>query len=138
MRFTAHDRPLGQAVKTSPFHGGNMGSIPVGVTNLSLIRIFHKSIRVRLIFLCLFLHYGNFMPQKPLEMRKGRVRLSCQRQTKSPLWAGGLALCLTNTPLRGSCQADCGINCRMRYTTIKCIKIKRLSSLTLFILKTKP
>ena len=27
-----HMRPLGQAVKTSPFHGGNMGSIPVGVT----------------------------------------------------------------------------------------------------------
>ena len=26
-------RPLGQAVKTSPFHGGNMGSNPVGVTN---------------------------------------------------------------------------------------------------------
>ena len=25
-------RPLGQAVKTSPFHGGDMGSIPVGVT----------------------------------------------------------------------------------------------------------
>lgn len=25
-------RPLGQAVKTSPFHGENMGSIPVGVT----------------------------------------------------------------------------------------------------------
>ena len=24
--------PLGQAVKTSPFHGGDMGSIPVGVT----------------------------------------------------------------------------------------------------------
>ena len=24
-------RPLGQAVKTSPFHGGNMGSNPVGV-----------------------------------------------------------------------------------------------------------
>ena len=23
--------PLGQAVKTSPFHGGNTGSIPVGV-----------------------------------------------------------------------------------------------------------
>ena len=23
---------LGQAVKTSPFHGGNTGSIPVGVT----------------------------------------------------------------------------------------------------------
>ena len=25
-------RPHGQAVKTSPFHGGNTGSIPVGVT----------------------------------------------------------------------------------------------------------
>ena len=25
-------RPRGQAVKTSPFHGGNTGSIPVGVT----------------------------------------------------------------------------------------------------------
>ncbi len=25
-------RPVGQAVKTSPFHGGNMGSIPVRVT----------------------------------------------------------------------------------------------------------
>ncbi len=24
--------PLGQAVKTPPFHGGNMGSIPIGVT----------------------------------------------------------------------------------------------------------
>ena len=24
--------PVGQAVKTSPFHGGNMGSIPVRVT----------------------------------------------------------------------------------------------------------
>ncbi len=28
-------RPLGQAVKTPPFHGGNMGSIPVGVTKNS-------------------------------------------------------------------------------------------------------
>ena len=26
-------RPVGQAVKTPPFHGGNMGSIPVRVTN---------------------------------------------------------------------------------------------------------
>ena len=30
-------RPLGQAVKTPPFHGGNRGSIPLGVTNLGLI-----------------------------------------------------------------------------------------------------
>ena len=28
-----HFRPVGQAVKTSPFHGGIMGSIPVRVTN---------------------------------------------------------------------------------------------------------
>ena len=28
---------LGQAVKTSPFHGGNTGSIPVGVTKGRLI-----------------------------------------------------------------------------------------------------
>ena len=27
----AYFRPRGQEVKTSPFHGGNMGSIPVGV-----------------------------------------------------------------------------------------------------------
>ena len=29
----------GQAVKTSPFHGGNTGSIPVGVTYLRVILI---------------------------------------------------------------------------------------------------
>ena len=27
-------RLRGQAVKTSPFHGGNTGSIPVGVTSI--------------------------------------------------------------------------------------------------------
>ena len=30
-------RLRGQAVKTSPFHGGNTGSIPVGVTFLILV-----------------------------------------------------------------------------------------------------
>ena len=30
-------RPLGQAVKTPPFHGGNRGSIPLGVTNYGSI-----------------------------------------------------------------------------------------------------
>lgn len=29
---TKNIRPLGQAVKTPPFHGGNRGSIPLGVT----------------------------------------------------------------------------------------------------------
>ena len=35
--------PRGQAVKTSPFHGGNTGSIPVGV-------------------ICRFLQYVSIMP----------------------------------------------------------------------------
>ena len=30
--YRYHLRPVGQAVKTPPFHGGNMGSIPVRVT----------------------------------------------------------------------------------------------------------
>ena len=30
-------RPLGQAVKTPPFHGGNMGSNPVGVIFLNTL-----------------------------------------------------------------------------------------------------
>ena len=30
--YPHHIRPHGQAVKTSPFHGGNSGSIPDGVT----------------------------------------------------------------------------------------------------------
>ena len=29
---STHIWPVGQAVKTSPFHGGNRGSIPLGVT----------------------------------------------------------------------------------------------------------
>ncbi len=32
--------PRGQAVKTSPFHGGNRGSIPLGVTTFSPRRLF--------------------------------------------------------------------------------------------------
>ena len=31
--FRHHNRPVGQAVKTRPFHGCNMGSIPVRVTS---------------------------------------------------------------------------------------------------------
>lgn len=30
--FFKEKRPRGQAAKTPPFHGGNTGSIPVGVT----------------------------------------------------------------------------------------------------------
>ena len=39
-------RPLGQAVKTSPFHGGNTGSIPVGVICIFLICIHFIEITV--------------------------------------------------------------------------------------------
>ena len=32
LHFSRYAWPLGQEVKTPPFHGGIMGSIPVGVT----------------------------------------------------------------------------------------------------------
>ena len=35
----AATRPVGQAVKTPPFHGGNMGSIPVRVTKANLDKV---------------------------------------------------------------------------------------------------
>ena len=35
VRLDTVARLLGQAVKTSPFHGGNTGSIPVGVILIS-------------------------------------------------------------------------------------------------------
>ena len=35
----AATRPVGQAVKTPPFHGGNMGSIPVRVTKKNLDKV---------------------------------------------------------------------------------------------------
>ena len=38
-------RPLGQAVKTPPFHGGNMGSNPVGV--MKRIRRHSQAVRQR-------------------------------------------------------------------------------------------
>ena len=34
----AATRPVGQVVKTPPFHGGNMGSSPVRVTKKSCLR----------------------------------------------------------------------------------------------------
>ena len=39
---TYNIRPRGQEVKTSPFHGGNTGSIPVGVTHLNLISLLRR------------------------------------------------------------------------------------------------
>ena len=47
----AATRPVGQAVKTPPFHGGNMGSIPVRVTKRDKSELFRKSKLVRICFL---------------------------------------------------------------------------------------
>ena len=38
----AATRPVGQAVKTPPFHGGNMGSIPVRVTMRRIPMLLHR------------------------------------------------------------------------------------------------
>ena len=38
LRTITYIRPVGQAVKTPPFHGGNMGSSPVRVTSKNLKR----------------------------------------------------------------------------------------------------
>ena len=46
-----NERPVGQAVKTPPFHGGNMGSSPVRVTSNNLNRTPLKKMRgVRFFF----------------------------------------------------------------------------------------
>ena len=45
--------PHGQAVKTSPFHGGNTGSIPVGVTCADMAQLAEQLIcnqQVELLF----------------------------------------------------------------------------------------
>ena len=49
-------RPVGQAVKTPPFHGGNTGSIPVRVTKRNKSELFRKSKLVRICFLLLNSH----------------------------------------------------------------------------------
>ena len=66
----------------------------------------------------------GFMPRKVLDVRKECVRLSCQRQTKSPPWGCRLAVYLpTDTLLRGSRQEHRGINrlreCQIRITCLK-------------------
>ena len=37
--------PVGQAVKTPPFHGGNAGSIPARVTKKSLLKAFFSQFK---------------------------------------------------------------------------------------------
>ena len=42
LRMLAAFWPRGQAVKTSPFHGGNTGSIPVGVIKWAFVLILSR------------------------------------------------------------------------------------------------
>ena len=57
-------RPLGQAVKTSPFHGGIMGSNPVGVTNKRRVRSWNSGTDA--FFLCsLMLFIRPYRPPPP-------------------------------------------------------------------------
>ena len=49
-----HMRRVGQAVKTRPFHGCNMGSIPVRVTKQNISELFRITRLVRICFLFRF------------------------------------------------------------------------------------
>ena len=60
--FRYHTRPVGQEVKTPPFHGSNMGSIPVRVTKRNKSELFRKSKLVRICFLLLITQI-NVMPR---------------------------------------------------------------------------
>ena len=65
----------------------------------------------------------GFMPRKVLDVRKECVRLSCQRQTKSPSGCRLAVYLPTDTLLRGSRQEHRGINrLRMYYTRITSLK----------------
>ncbi len=64
----AATRPVGQAVKTPPFHGGNMGSIPVRVTTCNKSELFRKS---KLVRICLLL----FIPR--LSVQQSKVMMPC-------------------------------------------------------------
>ena len=65
----------------------------------------------------------GFMPRKVLDVRKECVRLSCQRQTKSPLGCRLAVYLPTDTLLRGSGQEHRGIN-RLRMYQIRIISQK--------------
>ena len=53
-------RLRGQAVKTSPFHGGNTGSIPVGVIYLMVnIVVDYKSAATKLHFMPMWLNWQS-------------------------------------------------------------------------------
>ena len=67
-----------------------------------------------------------FMPRKVLDVRKECVRLSCQRQTKSPSGCRLAVYLPTDTLLRGSRQEHRGIN-RLRMYQIRITSLKSLN-----------
>ena len=59
----AATRPVGQAVKTPPFHGSNMGSIPVRVTKNDKSELVRNEQSVRICFLSkIGVQSGDFSP----------------------------------------------------------------------------
>ena len=80
--FRYHLRPVGQAVKTRPFHGCNMGSIPVRVTKNNTIRTW------MVLFFFLVTPYEE---SKPLETPAFRI------------WVRNIAPLL---PCRKPCKAE--------------------------------
>ena len=57
-----YQRPVGQAAKTPPFHGGNGSSILPRVTKRNKSELFRKSKLVRICFLLFIKELGNKCP----------------------------------------------------------------------------
>ena len=76
-------RPVGQAVKTSPFHGGIMGSIPVRVT-ISIARIWLNKAFCGLFFLPKnrrWVLLGYYFFQAPLFLKSSTSATALQALT---------------------------------------------------------
>ena len=111
----AATRPVGQAVKTPPFHGGNMGSIPVRVTkkkNLLLPQeVFFLSISTE--------------SKRPAKHSEGNKQ--------APAGLLRWLLCLHNTFRRGSCQEYRGINRRFCFRWLLLIELSSLAFYASFV-----
>ena len=79
--------PLGQAVKTPPFHGGNTGSNPVGVTNFITL-IWTRGVAVNMPA-C---HAGDrrFDPGRVRHLFLGSIAQSVEQRTENPRVAGSI------------------------------------------------
>ncbi len=70
--FRYHIRPVGQAVKTPPFHGSNGGSIPPRVTKTKILSTFVDGIFV--LYYTLFIIHHSF--KRIFVMNNGYTRVS--------------------------------------------------------------